>query len=85
MEKGKLERRCPRLGGQVSFGYCWICGEEDLPCQMILDRWSEYFDIMEYLKKNLSHDNLDKVLKSNPKPKMESLVDIIEQAKKRIS
>jgi hypothetical protein len=68
-----LERRCPRLGGPVSFGYCRTNGEDGLPC----------FDVVEYLKKSLPEDTFKRLVNAKPKPKMVSLVELIEQAKNR--
>ena len=37
MDTEHLERRCPRLGGDVAFGYCKVCGEEQSPCFNVFD------------------------------------------------
>jgi len=78
-----LERRCPRLGGQVTFHYCRQCGDNDLPCWKAIDCWWEYFDIMTFFKKNLSEDQFNQLVTLRPKPKVTSLIEMIEQAKKR--
>ena len=49
--KEYLEQRCPRLGGQVSFGYCRMGTDDGSACWKIFDCWWEYFDVVEYLKK----------------------------------
>ncbi len=77
-----FERRCPRLGGNVSFHYCTISGDADIPCFKIFDCWWEYFDVVAYLKKTLTEEQFHRLVNSKPKPKVASLVDLIGQAKK---
>ncbi len=76
------ERRCPRLGGQVSFQYCRQEGEDDLPCWKVIDCWWEYFGIVAFLKKNLSEDQFKRLLTFRPKSKVSSLIEMSEQARK---
>ena len=76
------ERRCPRLGGPVSFSYCESCGEHQLPCFKIFDCWWECFDVAAYLKSKLSEDQFSRLVNSKPKAKVASILDLIEQAKK---
>jgi hypothetical protein len=84
--KDKLEMRCPRLGGSISFQYCRTCGDDDLPCWKIADCWWESFDVMAWLKANLSESQLATLLehKEQPQPKVSSLIELIEQARNRI-
>jgi len=77
-----LVRRCPRLGGPVGFNYCMRC-ELDQPCGKVVDCWWETFDIVQYLKDHLSEDQFNRVMNARPKPKIASLVEIIEQAKEK--
>jgi hypothetical protein len=77
------ERRCPRLGGPVSFRYCRQEGENDLPCWKVIDCWWESFEIGAYLRRNLSEDQFRRLATFRPKPKVSSLIEMIEQAKKR--
>jgi hypothetical protein len=77
-----LSRRCPRLGGPVGFKYC-MSGEGQHPCAKVVDCWWETFDILQYLRDNLSADQLDRVLNARPRPKVASLVELIAQAKER--
>ncbi|MBW2555324.1 MAG: hypothetical protein JRE07_00225, partial [Deltaproteobacteria bacterium] len=58
-------------------------GEDGLPCWKIFDCWWESFDVVEYLKKSLPEDTFKKLVNAKPKPKMVSLVELIEQAKNR--
>lgn len=81
--QGSLVRRCPRLGNPVPFDYCEVCGDEQQPCFKILDCWWEHFDVVRYLKDNLPEDQFNRLMAARPKPKVTSLVELIEQAKKR--
>jgi hypothetical protein len=82
-EKNPLERRCPRLGGSVPFSYCKKGGEDQQPCFKIIDCWWETFDVVRYLKDNLPEDQFNQLMDTRPRPKIASLVELIEQAKKR--
>lgn len=77
-----LERRCPRLGGPVTFQYCRTSADDGLPCWKIIDCWWEYFDVVTYLKNDLPEDIFKKIAGARPKPKMQSLLELIQQAKK---
>lgn len=77
-----LERRCPRLGGPVSFSYCKTCDEDRNPCFKIIDCWWETFDVVRYLKDHLSEEQFSRLSGATPRPKIASLVELIEKAKK---
>ncbi len=85
MEPERLERRCPRLGGDVAFGYCKACGDEKTPCFKVLDCWWERFDVVAYMKTRLSPETFDALSARRPQPKVASLVDLIRQAQARAS
>ena len=73
--------RCPRLGHQIDFSYCRI-ENRGQPCFKILDCWYCHFQVEDYLKKELSEEEWRKLLDTKPQPKMLSLLEMIEQAKK---
>jgi hypothetical protein len=83
MEPEGLERRCPRLGGDVAFGYCTVCGEGETPCFKVFDCWWERFDVVAYLQACLPPDAFDALSACRPQPKLTSLVDLIRQAQAR--
>jgi hypothetical protein len=83
--RDQIERRCPRLGGPVSFGYCRTSGDDHSVCWKILDCWWESFDVVKYLQNSLSEKRFEQLVHAKPKPKIVSLVELIEQAKNRIS
>ena len=74
--------RCPRLGHQINFNYC-RSENSGLPCFKTLDCWYNYFDVRAYLTDKLSEENFQKAFLEKGKPKVFSLFDLIEQAKKR--
>lgn len=74
--------RCPRLGHQITFSYCRT-ENMGLPCFKTLDCWFEHFLVEEYLRRELSPQVWDNVFGRPPKPKMLSLVEMIEKAKRR--
>jgi hypothetical protein len=84
-QQDSLVRRCPRLGNLVPFNYCEICGDDQQPCFKILDCWWEHFDVVQYLKDNLSEDQFNRLTQARPTPKVTSLIELIEQARKRNS
>jgi len=54
-----------------------------LPCFKTLDCWFNHFLVEEHLRQELTSDEWEKIFNSPLKPKMISLVELIEQAKKR--
>jgi hypothetical protein len=76
-------RRCPRLGGPVSFSYCLKASEDNSPCWKVIDCWWELFDVRTYLEENLSEDDFRALLDQKPKPKITSILELIEKAKNR--
>ncbi len=78
-----LQRRCPRLGHDIPFSYCLTCGENGGPCWKIADCWWETFDILGYLNKNYPPETVSALLEARPKPKITTIVELIQQAQQR--
>ena len=74
--------RCPRLGHQISFSYCEK-ESSGLPCFKTLDCWHTHFDVQNFFVNKLSHNDFKKVFISKAQPKVLSLLDLIEKAKKK--
>lgn len=74
--------RCPRLGQQISFSYC---RKENLglPCFKTLDCWHIYFRVVEYLQGELSDTQWQEAFEKPPTPKLVSLAELIEKARKK--
>jgi hypothetical protein len=79
-----LERRCPRLGGPVTFGYCQIAAQNQGPCFKVFDCWWERFDVVAYFEQRLSKEAFSSLRSALPADKTATLVDLIRQARSRI-
>ncbi|MBW2058618.1 MAG: hypothetical protein JRH07_11625 [Deltaproteobacteria bacterium] len=73
--------RCPRLGGEVTFKFCRTMNDH-LPCGWIARCWRGQLDIEKFLADHYSPQELDRVF-TPPKSKLETLVELVEKAKKR--
>jgi hypothetical protein len=78
-----MEIRCPKLGGQVTFGYCRREGG-NLPCQRALVCWGIYFPVEDHLRARMSDDEWLRCFMTPVKPRVTSLLECIEAAKKRV-
>lgn len=72
--------RCPRLGHQINFAYC-RSENSGRPCFKTLDCWYNHFDVHAFLKEKLTREDFAKTFENKVKPKVSSLLDLIEQAK----
>ncbi len=72
---------CRKLGHWLTFHYCHR-ENNGLPCRKILDCWFEKIPVKEFLKENYTKEEISYIFNSS-KPKITSLIEIIEQAKKR--
>ncbi len=79
----EVERRCPRLGGVVSYEYCRHHAAEKEPCWKILDCWWESFDVVGLLTRELGEEAVNRIANTRPPSKTASLVTLIQQAQKR--
>ena len=84
MNHDSLERRCPRLGGPVSFEYCRTCGEDRQPCFKVFDCWWEHFDVVGYFQSCLSREAFEQLSRKRAPDKVASLVELIRQARARV-
>ena len=74
--------RCPRLGHQINFSYCQS-ENSGLPCFKTMDCWFPHFNVHKYLKEKLTEEDFKKIFLDKGKPKVFSLMDLIEQAKQK--
>jgi hypothetical protein len=74
--------RCPRLGHPISFSYC---RSENMgsPCFKALDCWFEHFPVADYLQETLTPEEWDRAFQGMGKTKVMSLLELIEQARKK--
>ncbi len=78
-----LEIRCPKLGGEVTFSYCQK-EEGDSPCPRIIVCWQPRIPVESYLKGVLTPAQWDRCFNQKPKDKVTTLIELIEEAKKRV-
>lgn len=72
---------CRMLGHAVTFEYCRKTAQ-NTPCRKIRDCWFETLAIDEYMNAHFSSEEQQRIFK-DPEPKIASLLDLIEQARKR--
>ncbi|MCK4533876.1 MAG: hypothetical protein KAT81_00010 [Syntrophobacterales bacterium] len=77
-----LEIRCPRLGGEVTFGYC-MQERGNLPCPRVITCWQTYFPVETYLKKQLTPEEWDSCFNQPPGDKIATIFDIADALKKK--
>ena len=77
-----FEIRCPKLGHQIYYSYC-AKENQGVPCFRTLDCWFEHFEVAAFLQKTLTPAQWKAAFANPPKPKMISLIELIEQAKNR--
>ncbi len=73
--------RCRKLGHEVPFSYC-RCESRGLPCSRTIHCWYEHFLVEELLRKELNQDEWDLAFTTPPRPKVLTLMDLIDQAKR---
>jgi hypothetical protein len=81
----KLTQRCRRLGSEINFEYCRIHAAQGQPCSSIIQCWWERFDVISFLNDNLTRDQLQALEQPQIKPKITKLMELIQEAKRRVS
>lgn len=76
------EGYCKILGHFLTFKYCRSVNI-GLPCSKALDCWFQNFPVQEFINTNYTVDEQKKIVEI-PKPKIQSLSEILEQAQKRL-
>lgn len=78
------EIRCPRLGSPVTFSYCEK-ESSGQPCPKCISCWTPYFDVAFALAEKMGSENLESYFSRQPKPKVVTLIELIEKARKSVS
>jgi hypothetical protein len=73
--------RCRKLGHEVAFSYC-RCESATLPCSKTIDCWYDHFLVEDLLRRELKPEEWDRAFVNPPKPKVVTLMDLIDQAKR---
>lgn len=79
-EHDECTQRCRMLGHPVPFGYCRAL-PEGRPCRLIVDCWQGHFDVNAFLHEHFTPEQIE-TIQAPPKPKLTSILELIEQAKK---
>lgn len=74
---------CKMLGHKVPFTYCRSM-KEGLPCGKILDCWFEVIPVEVYVETHFTPEEKEKFLAPS-KPKVATLIELIEKAQKNKS
>ncbi|MBM4276780.1 MAG: hypothetical protein FJ130_02720 [Deltaproteobacteria bacterium] len=72
---------CSILGGEVPFQYCRTLNE-NLPCRKIIICWEFQIEIGKFLNENYSFDQIQQVLAPPTQTRLETILELIEKAKK---
>ena len=81
----QLTRRCPRLGGPVSFRYCRTCERNQQACWKIVDCWWETFDVVKYLRDTLPESQMQRIMHPKPPSKIAGIMLCADKARSRSS
>ncbi len=74
--------RCRKLGNPVPFSYCRT-ENRGSPCSKIIDCWYEVFMVEDFLRRELEPEEWERIFSQPPKPKVLTLLELIEEARKR--
>lgn len=83
MDVGDLDRRCPKLGHQLTFAYCQT-EAGDRPCLRVVPCWDDRFEVVAWVKATIPSHEWDKYLEPLIPNKAGSLLDLIAKAKENI-
>jgi len=72
---------CRKLGHHLTFHYCRTTESAKL-CPKIVDCWFDIFDVRAFLEKHCTDAEM-KPLFEEPAPKVLTLIDLIEKARRR--
>lgn len=76
--------RCPRLGQQIQFSYCRQ-ENQGFPCFKALDCWYPYFQVVDFFRQELSADDWQAAFEKPARPKILTLVEVLDQVQKRVA
>ena len=80
-EHDSLTIYCPQLGGEIPFRYCRTVNE-DLPCRKVVVCWEFRIEISKFLGEHYSIDQIEHALAPPTKTRLETILELIEKAKK---
>jgi hypothetical protein len=71
--------RCVHLGGPVTFGYCRRVTDR-LPCKLIIGCWHGRLDIIDFLRRHFTADQLRQALQPEPGSKLDQFIERVGRA-----
>ena len=80
-EHDALVIRCPQLGGEIPFRYCRTVNE-NLPCRKIMICWEFRIEMPKFLGEHYSIDQIQHALAPPVQTRLDTILEIIERAKK---
>ena len=80
-EHDQRQGYCRMLGHRLSFGYCRLL-RDGMPCHKVLDCWFEQFPVQDFIEQHYTQEQIRAFL-TPPEPKMQTLLELIEEAKNR--
>jgi hypothetical protein len=83
MDPGAMERRCPKLGHQLTFAYCQR-EAGDAPCQRVVLCWEDRFAVRDWLRATLPENLWEDYFDPRPPNKASSLIGLIQKAQKNL-
>ena len=78
-----VEVRCPKLGGEVTFGYCRLL-QDGLPCRRALVCFEFKFPVDIYFQQVLKEETYTRIFTSVPENRVERLMNTVAQASQRL-
>lgn len=72
-----MEIYCGQLGMVTEFGYC-LSMNEGLPCRNMIGCWGGRMDIMLFLKRTFTEEELQKCFGGLPKSKFERIMEVLQ-------
>jgi hypothetical protein len=73
------ESYCRMLGHAVPFSYCRQVSE-GLPCRLLADCWYTQFDAVAWMRERFTSEQIARIT-APPRPKIHSLLELIERAR----
>lgn len=69
----------------MTLAYCHHHAATPAPCERIRDCWWQQYDIQAYLKIHFSSEVIERLERATPQPKLASLLERIEAARRNLA
>ena len=78
-----IETRCPRLGGEVVFGYCRKVNS-GLPCRKSLTCFQLLFPVEAFFRRALKEETFSDLFENSGETRMEKILRTFSEAQERV-